>query len=106
MELYAVWGNPIAQSKSPLIQRQLAAQTHQTMEYIAKLGDLDVFEQQLLAFFEDGAKGCNITSPFKERAYQLADEYTNEQNWRKPVTLSKNSMMEGFMRITPMGSVW
>ena len=76
MDLYAVWGNPIAQSKSPLIQSQLAAQTHQTMEYIAKLGDLDVFEQQLLAFFEDGAKGCNITSPFKERAYQLADEYS------------------------------
>ena len=76
MDLYAVWGNPIAQSKSPLIQNKLAAQTHQTMEYIAKLGDLDVFEQQLLAFFEYGAKGCNITSPFKERAYQLADEYS------------------------------
>ena len=76
MDLYAVWGNPIAQSKSPLIQSKLAAQTHQAIEYIAKLGDLDAFEQQLLAFFEDGAKGCNITSPFKERAYQLADEYS------------------------------
>ena len=76
MDLYAVWGNPIAQSKSPLIQSKLAEQTHQTMEYIAKLGDLDAFEQQLLAFFDEGAKGCNITSPFKERAYQLADEYS------------------------------
>ena len=76
MDLYAVWGNPIAQSKSPLIQNKLAAQTHQTMEYIAKLGDLDAFEQQLLAFFDEGVKGCNITSPFKERAYQLADEYS------------------------------
>ena len=76
MDLYAVWGNPIAQSKSPLIQNKLAEQTHQTMEYIAKLGDLDAFEQQLLAFFDEGAKGCNITSPFKERAYQLADEYS------------------------------
>ena len=76
MDLYAVWGNPIAQSKSPLIQSKLAAQTHQAIKYIAKLGDLDAFEQQLLEFFEDGAKGCNITSPFKERAYQLADEYS------------------------------
>ena len=76
MDLYAVWGNPIAQSKSPLIQNKLATQTHQAMEYIAKLGDLDAFEQQLLAFFEDGAKGCNITSPFKERAYHLADKYS------------------------------
>lgn len=80
MDLYAVWGNPIAQSKSPLIQNKLAAQTHQTMEYIAKLGDLDAFEQQLLAFFEEGAKGCNITSPFKERAYQLADEYRDRKS--------------------------
>ena len=71
-----MWGNPIVQSKSPLIQNKLATQTHQTIEYIAKLGDLDAFEQQLLAFFEEGAKGCNITSPFKERAYQLADEYS------------------------------
>ena len=76
MDLYAVWGNPIAQSKSPLIQNKLSAQTYQKMEYIAKLGDLDAFEQQLLAFFDEGAKGCNITSPFKERAYQLADEYS------------------------------
>ena len=65
MDLYAVWGNPIAQSKSPLIQNKLAEQTHQTMEYIAKLGDIDAFEQHLLAFFDEGAKGCNITSPFK-----------------------------------------
>ncbi|WP_118789288.1 shikimate dehydrogenase [Haemophilus haemolyticus] len=76
MDLYAVWGNPIAQSKSPLIQSQLAAQTHQTMEYIAKLGDLDAFEQQLQAYFAEGAQGCNITAPFKERAYALAEEHS------------------------------
>ncbi|OFQ19440.1 MULTISPECIES: shikimate dehydrogenase [Haemophilus] len=76
MDLYAVWGNPIAQSKSPLIQSKLAEQTHQIMEYIAKLGDLDAFEQQLLAFFDEGAKGCNITAPFKERAYVLAEEHS------------------------------
>lgn len=106
MDLYAVWGNPITQSKSPLIQNKLAAQTHQTMEYIAKLGNLDSFEHQLLAFFEEGAKGCNITSPFKERAYQLADDYSQRAKLAEACNTLKNSMMGNFMRITLMGSVW
>ena len=76
MQHYAVWGNPIAQSKSPLIHRLFAKQTQQTMEYVAKLGDLENFEQQLQAFFAAGAQGCNITAPFKERAYALADEHS------------------------------
>ena len=76
MQHYAVWGNPIAQSKSPLIHRLFAKQTQQTMEYVAKLGDLEDFEQQLQAFFAAGAQGCNITAPFKERAYALADEHS------------------------------
>ena len=76
MQHYAVWGNPIAQSKSPLIHRLFAKQTQQTMEYVAKLGDLDHFEQQLQAFFAAGAQGCNITAPFKERAYAIAEEHS------------------------------
>ena len=76
MQHYAVWGNPIAQSKSPLIHRLFATQTQQTMEYVAKLGDLEDFEQQLQAFFAEGAQGCNITAPFKERAYALAEEHS------------------------------
>ncbi|OOF58058.1 shikimate dehydrogenase [Rodentibacter myodis] len=74
MDRYAVWGNPIAQSKSPLIQGKFSEQTQQNIEYVAKLGDLDDFEQQLATFFAEGGKGCNITAPFKERAYQFANE--------------------------------
>lgn len=73
MNHYAVWGNPIAQSKSPLIHQLFAEQTQKAVEYGAKLGDLADFEQQLLAFFAQGAKGANITAPFKERAFALAD---------------------------------
>lgn len=75
-DLYAVWGNPIAQSKSPQIHRIFAKQTGQVLNYQAMLGDEQDFEQQLLSFFAEGAKGCNITTPFKQRAYQLADEYS------------------------------
>ncbi|WP_439259099.1 shikimate dehydrogenase [Lonepinella sp. BR2930] len=76
MDKYAVWGNPIAQSKSPLIHQFFAQQTSQKMEYVAILGDKIHFESQLLAFFAAGAKGCNITAPFKQRAYQLAQVYS------------------------------
>ncbi|MFU2077296.1 shikimate dehydrogenase [Avibacterium endocarditidis] len=75
-DLYAVWGNPIAQSKSPQIHRVFAQQTQQDLDYVAMLGDEQQFEQQLLAFFAEGAKGCNITAPFKERAFQLADQHS------------------------------
>ncbi|SCY05396.1 shikimate dehydrogenase [Basfia succiniciproducens] len=76
MDTYAVWGNPIAQSKSPAIHKIFAEQTGQNMKYIAMLGDEQHFERQLQEFFAQGAKGCNITAPFKERAYRLADEYS------------------------------
>ncbi|MDO4626660.1 MAG: shikimate dehydrogenase [Pasteurellaceae bacterium] len=76
MDQYAVWGNPIAQSKSPQIQQFFAEQTQQTMQYSAKLGDEQRFEQQLLDFFKQGAKGCNITAPFKQRAFQLAQKHS------------------------------
>ncbi|WP_386687846.1 shikimate dehydrogenase [Lonepinella sp. MS14437] len=76
MDKYAVWGNPIAQSKSPQIHQIFAQQTGQDLQYVAMLGDEVKFEQQLLDFFAQGAKGCNITSPFKQRAYQLAQVYS------------------------------
>lgn len=76
MNQYAVWGNPIAQSKSPRIHQLFGLQTQKNLEYVAKLGDEVEFEQQLTAFFSQGAKGCNITAPFKERAFKLADEHS------------------------------
>ncbi|QLD32494.1 shikimate dehydrogenase [Mannheimia varigena] len=76
MNQYAVWGNPIAQSKSPRIHQLFGLQTQREIEYIAKLGDEIAFEQQLAEFFNSGAKGCNITAPFKERAFTVADEYS------------------------------
>lgn len=73
MNRYAVWGNPIQQSKSPRIHRLFAEQTGKVISYTAELGDESDFELQLALFFADGAKGTNITAPFKERAFRLAD---------------------------------
>ncbi len=76
MNQYAVWGNPIAQSKSPRIHQLFGELAQKNINYVAKLGNEVNFENQLTAFFAEGAKGANITAPFKERAFKLADEYS------------------------------
>lgn len=76
MDKYVVFGNPIAQSKSPFIHTLFAHQTHQHMEYTSQLVELDDFVQTADAFFKSGGKGCNITVPFKEQAYCYATQLT------------------------------
>lgn len=76
MHHYAVWGNPIAQSKSPRIHQLFAEQFELPLVYEAKLGDSHQFEIQLKDFFTQGAQGANITAPFKERAFALSDAHS------------------------------
>lgn len=72
-DLYAVMGNPINHSKSPQIHTAFAEQTQQDMIYSATLVPLDGFEHAVQEFFRNGhGKGLNVTVPFKEEAYQLA----------------------------------
>lgn len=71
---YAVIGNPIEHSKSPQIHLAFAAQTGQDISYERLLGDLEEFESDVCDFFNAGGKGLNVTVPFKERAFILADD--------------------------------
>ncbi|MGI2171522.1 shikimate dehydrogenase [Shewanella sp. MF05960] len=71
---YAVFGNPIAQSKSPFIHTEFAKQTQQDLSYNAILAPIDQFDASLTAFFADGGKGANVTAPFKEQAFAMCDE--------------------------------
>ncbi len=73
---YAVFGNPIEHSKSPLIHTLFARQTGQNMEYTRQLVEPDNFTNAANRFFNDGGKGLNITVPFKLDAFSYAGELT------------------------------
>jgi shikimate dehydrogenase len=71
---YAVIGNPIHQSKSPLIHGMFAQATGQDIEYTALEGPLDGFAGAVDAFRAAGGRGLNITAPFKLDAFAYATE--------------------------------
>ena len=71
-DLYCVFGNPIAHSKSPAIHAAFAQATGQDLIYEARLAAVDGFSQAVSEFVAAGGKGANVTVPFKEEAYRLA----------------------------------
>ena len=73
---YAVIGNPIAHSKSPLIHEAFAKQTNQDISYEKILAPLDGFEATVRDLIASGYKGINVTVPFKFEAYKLATHYS------------------------------
>ncbi len=76
MDRYGVFGNPIGHSKSPQIHRLFAEQTGQTLSYEPLLAPLDDFAGTAREFFRSG-HGANVTVPFKEEAFRLADQLTD-----------------------------
>jgi len=73
---YAVIGNPIAHTKSPLIHGLFAKTARQDMVYTAIEGPVESehgFEDMVLGFRDGGGRGMNVTAPFKLRAFRMAD---------------------------------
>jgi shikimate dehydrogenase len=71
---YAVIGNPIEQSKSPLIHTAFAQVTGQDLEYTKVLSPLGEFAQTVDAFRAAGGRGMNVTAPFKLNAFAYATD--------------------------------
>jgi len=73
---YAVLGNPISHSKSPLIHRLFAAQTSQDLSYEAIEAPLAGFAATVEQLRAQGFHGCNVTVPFKFDALKIATQLT------------------------------
>lgn len=76
MKKFAVFGHPIAHSKSPLIHQAFAKQYGHDLEYERILAPLDGFSHSIDVFFAQGGEGANVTMPFKEEALALSDHLT------------------------------
>ncbi len=82
---YAVIGNPISHSRSPLIHKLFAEQTGQDMSYEAIEAPLNGFAATVQRLRAEGYKGCNVTVPFKFEAYALCDQLGSRAREAKAV---------------------
>jgi shikimate dehydrogenase len=69
---YAVIGNPVAHSKSPLIHAEFARETGEDLSYVSIFARHAEFEAAVERFQKEGGRGMNVTLPFKHRAHALA----------------------------------
>ena len=73
---YAVIGHPLAHSRSPEIHAAFARETGQAVAYERLPAPLDGFHATVDEFRVGGARGANVTLPFKLEAYGYANQLT------------------------------
>jgi shikimate dehydrogenase len=91
-DAYAVIGNPIGHTKSPLIHGHFARESAQDLRYTAIEGPRepeDAFAGAVRAFIAEGGKGLNVTAPFKLQAFALADELSDRARMAGAVNAMK-----------------
>ena len=71
---YGVMGYPVSHSRSPVIHRLFAAQTHQDLQYELLQVPPEKLENAIEQFRRTGGKGLNITLPHKSEVAKLVDE--------------------------------
>ncbi len=85
MDQYAVFGQPIGHSKSPMIHALFAEQTEQSLEYGKQEVSAEAFDAAVEQFFSTGGKGLNCTVPLKELAWERADKRSERAELSKAV---------------------
>ncbi|BCZ16766.1 Shikimate 5-dehydrogenase [Helicobacter sp. NHP19-003] len=108
MRHYAVFGNPIAHSKSPLLHNAVFVRYEKELGFRGNYHPILLENPQDLKsrFLELGLFGANITTPFKEVAFHLSDkveglaqEVQAVNTWvlREGQVVGYNTDIEGFL---------
>lgn len=95
---FAVFGKPIAHSKSPQIHQLFAQQFGLSIDYQATLVEPGGFIQSVQHFKASGGIGLNITVPYKVEAWKLADSLSKGAQLAKAVNtlhLTKDGQILG-----------
>lgn len=77
MKNFAVIGNPIEHSLSPKLYQLFSEHIGTTLSYKKLLSSNENFPKDVRDFFLAGGAGVNVTVPFKELAFNLADKLTD-----------------------------
>jgi len=104
---YAVIGNPIAHSKSPEIHTMFAAQFKGkpagdiSYEAILAPQSADGFTTKIEQLRNEGYKGCNITVPFKQHAFNLGITGTKSPSNEVTHAMAANTLkfLDGGIRL-------
>jgi shikimate dehydrogenase len=86
---FAVFGSPVKHSLSPRIHQLFAEQAGIPVEYEAIEVTEDFLSREVQKLADSGGVGCNITSPLKNRAFQLA----NQTSDRAEMAQSANTLI-------------
>lgn len=76
LDRYAVFGHPVAHTRSPWLHARFAELTGEALSYEARDVPPGAFDQALAEFLQGGGKGLNITVPHKLAAFAAVDELT------------------------------
>ena len=74
IDRYGVMGYPVSHSRSPVIHRLFALQTHQNLQYELLQVTPDKLDTAVRQFQRTGGKGLNITVPHKTEVTKLCDQ--------------------------------
>jgi len=75
---FCVFGNPIAHSYSPFIHELFANQFGHALSYRRQLATEYNFASTVARLFRQNLTGANVTLPFKQQAFRLANTVTPE----------------------------
>ena len=89
---FALMGNPVSHSKSPVIHKSFALQCDKQIEYDLIQVDIGGFDQAVSHFAAHGGAGLNVTVPFKVEAWQMCQRSGNRLSDRAALAESVNTL--------------